>query len=747
MALRKKKMSAEAGTNRRLRQYELAERLGQFGHWYWPVDAEILIWSPELYRIHDVDPEQFETTVTNVFSTIVPVDRRNVRKSLVRAFRSKQDFGFEARIGLTNGGHRNVRTMGACEIDGSGKLRGIFGVTQDISNWRTAEDALAAARQRQIDFAEMSSDWLWEMGPDLCYTYISPQLEVVTGAPVNFYMGKTRREIIGEDLSLEMEMHLAWLDQHKPFRDFRFWSNTANGGRIYASISGKPVFDDAGTFMGYRGSGRDITKEEESHEALLKANRLMKAANKEKSDAMASLKEANAIMEEKAEELMRVQEKIRHTALHDPLTGIANRRFLDDRLDEWSARCKRSGGWLAALHIDLDRFKQINDTAGHAAGDALLVHVARTLEGTVRREDFVSRIGGDEFVVLCTGNEDQRVLSRIAERIIERTSEPFSFEGRECWYGASVGIAIAEGQDFDARELLVNADIALYRSKGNGRGRFEYFSESLQAEIVQAKRTADGIRAGLQRDEFVPFFQPQIDAATFEVIGFEALARWRHPTDGLLPPNDFLKIAEEMNTVAAIDRQILQKTVECYHKWTAKGLCIPRLSVNVSAKRLLEQDLIASLTDIDLPRDVLAFELLESIFLDNAEEQIAWNIDTLKEMGIDVELDDFGSGHASIISLVKLAPDAIKIDRELVATVLTDQARRNLVQSIVDIGKSLDVRVIAEGIECLDQAYVLREMGCDGLQGYFISMPLPAEDVPEFIRSWAVSAPKAVDNV
>jgi len=650
---------------------------------------------------------------------------------------AKTGFDIETQIRRADGAVRDVRSVGECETDGGGRVTGLFGVIMDITDQRTAARALAEAEQRQADFSEMAWDWMWEMGPDLRFTYKSDQVDHILGIPASYHIGKSRQELIGDaEMSLEMEMHLMWLEQHKAFRDFRYWHEGPDGVRRYVSTSGKPVFDGNGGFRGYRGSSRDLTEEQAAKDALLKANRELKAANKEKSDAMGSLKEANALLEEQAEEMLQVQQEIQHTALHDPLTGIANRRYLDERLTELAARCRREDGWLAALHIDLDRFKQINDTAGHAAGDALLVHVSDTLVQTVRQEDFVARVGGDEFVVLCTDYTDQKVLSIVAERIIQRLSQPFVHDGRECWFGASIGIAAMKGDEIETGELLVNADIALYRAKSRGRGRYEYFSAEVQAEIIRNKETADGIRVGLTRGEFIPFYQAQIAAQTFEIAGFEALARWEHPEKGILAPNAFLGIAEDLNVVAQIDRQVLERTLKDHAYWQELGLSIPKLSVNVSARRLLEEDLISGLLKLDMPKGVISFELLESVFLDDPEDRIIWNIDMLKEMGVDVELDDFGSGHASLISLVKLAPDAIKIDQELISTITTDPARRNLVKSIIEIGKSLDVRVVAEGVETMGHALQLRDLGCDILQGYVFSHPLAPYDVPNFVRSW-----------
>ncbi|MEM7423984.1 MAG: EAL domain-containing protein, partial [Pseudomonadota bacterium] len=466
------------------------------------------------------------------------------------------------------------------------------------------------------------------------------------------------------------------------------------------------------------------------------ANRNLSAANKAKSDAMSRLRDANIALEERAAELEEIHARIRHSALTDPLTGIANRRHLDERLAECAVQCRISGGRLGALHIDLDRFKQINDTMGHAAGDAVLCHVAEVLSRSVPEDDFVARVGGDEFVVICSGHTGPFALGSLANRIIDEFSRPLIFEDRELWFGASVGIATQSGEEIDPESILVNADVALYRAKANGRNGFQLYSEAVQREIVAYKATADGILAGLKRGEFEPWYQPQVCARTMEIIGFEALARWRASDGSVRVPAAFLSVAKDLGVMASIDRCIMERAVSEIMEWRREGLNCPRVSVNVSARRLMDADLIESLGEINLPRGILVFELLESVFLDDIDDQIIWNIDMLREMGIEVELDDFGSGHASLISLIRLSPDAIKIDRQLISAMRDGDKRSDLVRSIVDIGHSLGVRVIAEGVETDDVAAKLAGIGCDVLQGFFVSEPLPASQIPGFIRHW-----------
>ncbi len=451
------------------------------------------------------------------------------------------------------------------------------------------------------------------------------------------------------------------------------------------------------------------------------------------------LMHANMLSEARNGELQATKERIEFNALHDSLTGLPNRRFLDEMLAQHIERFA-SGERAALLHIDLDRFKQINDTLGHAAGDAMLMYAAGVLKANLGPGDFVARVGGDEFVVLCRNSETGEAawndqLAALADRIIEQMHQPVLYEGHECRFGVSIGIATDQEADADPRRLLVNADLALYRAKGRGRGRFQFFNEALQAEIVNTKRTADDILSGLERGEFVAYYQPQVDAVTHEIIGVEALARWNHPTEGILPPAAFVRIAEELNVVATIDRMILEQTLKNFGEWEAEGLGIPKASVNVSARRLHDEELIRSLGEMKIRSGTIAFELVESIFLDENDELVTWNVEQIKNLGIDIEIDDFGTGYASIVSLLKLKPRRLKIDRQLVMPIVRSAGQRQLVGSIIDIGKSLGIEVLAEGVETMEHAQLLKGLGCHALQGYAFAYPMSPLELKRFVKA------------
>ena len=444
------------------------------------------------------------------------------------------------------------------------------------------------------------------------------------------------------------------------------------------------------------------------------------------------LKRASRLSEARYAELEAAKAAIEHNALHDSLTGLPNRRYLDEVLKQRASDAEARGEALSLLHIDLDRFKQINDTLGHAAGDAMLVHVAEVLSSNTRAEDFAARVGGDEFVVV-SGEGDEVALAAIANRIIERLREPVRFGDHWCRFGVSVGIASESGRRLDPNRLMVNADIALYRAKGRGRNRYEFFTSALQAEVTRAKRLADEIQQGLERNEFVPYFQPQFDAETLEVVGVEALARWRHPSGRILLPADFLDIAEDLDVVPVIDRIVLESSLDYLAMWQRNGIAVQKIAVNVSARRLQDERLIESLAGISFAPGQLAFELVESIFLDETDEIVRWNIDQIRELGIDIEIDDFGTGHASIVSLMRLKPQRLKIDRELVQPVVESAAQRQLVKSIVDIGRSLGIEVLGEGVETMAHAAILRKLGCATLQGYAFAQPMSGEALEIFL--------------
>ena len=424
-------------------------------------------------------------------------------------------------------------------------------------------------------------------------------------------------------------------------------------------------------------------------------------------------------------------------AMHDALTGLPNRRYLDRIVAQYEARPAGEAA-LTVMHIDLDRFKDINDTLGHAAGDRILRHAADTLAEHLFTGDFLARIGGDEFVIISSPDNAGRDFVELAGRLIEAISRPLFHEGHECRVGSSIGIAARSSADARIEQVLVNADIALYEAKRRGRNRVECFTDALRHEVVNTKRTADEILRGLEQNEFMAYFQPQFDAHTLEVVGLEALARWDHPTKGILAPAAFLKIAENLKVVSQIDAVVLNQALLQQFRLNASGYPVPKVSVNVSAQRLMDETLFERLENLAFRPGSLSFELLESISFDGEDRELIHQIERLKALGADIEIDDFGSGHASIVTLLKLTPRRLKIDRQLVIPLLESKAQQQLVASIIEIGRSRGIEIVAEGVETMAHVEILRELGCDILQGYALARPMAPGELLSFVseRRW-----------
>ncbi|WP_175552096.1 sensor domain-containing protein [Pararhizobium antarcticum] len=598
------------------------------------------------------------------------------------------------------------------EWDADGKPTRIIGTDTDITERKRDEATLAEISRKLrlaldvskigvFDFNLDTGEALWDERMLQIYGLDRPQSRY---SPVDW-----EKLVHPQDLATASANVAAGISENRPFVNaFRI---VLEDGTMRSIRSNAAPYTDAEGASRLIGANWDVTEDVALQAELAKAKTLAEARN---------------------QELEAARVRIEYNALHDHLTGLPNRRYLDQRLDEWVVDPMRNS---AILHIDLDRFKQINDTLGHQAGDAMLSHTALTLKRFAQDDDFVARIGGDEFVVLCGPGRNKTDVVALTDAIITALRQPVPYEGHLCRFGASAGIAWAGDETHDAKQSLMNADIALYRAKGLGRNRYEFFTKQLQTQIHHAKRTADEIMKGLEEHEFVPYYQPQFCARTLEISGVETLARWNHPVHGVLAPAYFMKVAEDMNALSAIDRSIAEQALGDFNDWERMGLGIDRFSVNVSSRRLREPGLIDSLKALQIRPGILSFELLESIFLDDLEDSVTETISVLKQLGIDIEIDDFGTGHASIVGLLKLSPSRLKIDRVLVEPIKESAEQRRLVGSIIDIGHSLHIDVVAEGVETLAHADILRDLGCDILQGFAFAKPMSKVDLEVFARS------------
>ena len=430
-------------------------------------------------------------------------------------------------------------------------------------------------------------------------------------------------------------------------------------------------------------------------------------------------------------ELTKAKAKIEHMALNDTLTGLANRRMLNacltSMMDTSSVHSKR----LALLHVDLDRFKEVNDVFGHAAGDMILCEAAKAMLENVRKQDLVARIGGDEFVIVLDLTGASLDIAELAQRVIAEISRPIAIANDTTQIGASIGVAFSDDANGNPERLLANADLALYEAKALGRGRHSVYCAETRQKLENRHALVQELKSAISCDEFDAFFQPQVDGRNGRLVGFEALVRWHHPSRGLLLPGEFIEVAFENGLGNAISKIVLKRAIEAFRHWRSTGLEVNQISINLSARQLRDEEfvkrLIASVERSDLLPANLAIEVVESVLFGDELDPVITNLGVLQECGFPIELDDFGSGHASISNLRKFRVNKVKIDRSFVSGVDTNSDQEVMLKAIIELARNLGIECIAEGVESESERSKLLAMGCAQMQGYGIARPMSLE--------------------
>lgn len=439
-------------------------------------------------------------------------------------------------------------------------------------------------------------------------------------------------------------------------------------------------------------------------------------------------------------------EKIRHMAMHDPLTNLANRRYFDnyskDINDSWRSK-SNDKKWLEVLHIDLDGFKAINDSYGHAAGDKLLQIASERLKKYVLKTGKIFRVGGDEFVVIRLHEhqviDKAEVSYAFASGLTERLGNPYRLDDQIHLITASIGLVITDESTLNIDRLLSEADFAMYRAKSSGGNCFIEFTGELREAHNRKKQLARELDSALENWQIQPYYQPKVRSEDYAVCGAEALVRWDHPQLGVLTPDKFLGVAQELGLLVDVDRMLFKAVCADIKASEAAGIEMPPVSINLSASRLSDTRLIDDIVNADLKRGSISFELLETVYFDEVSDEVLDCLQAIREAGFQIELDDFGSGHASMISLLIIAPDRLKIDRSFIREMLANFQSEKIISKIVEIGKSLNIPSTAEGVESEEEAQRLAELGCDVLQGYYFGRPT---DYMSFVNDYIYDANK-----
>ncbi len=437
--------------------------------------------------------------------------------------------------------------------------------------------------------------------------------------------------------------------------------------------------------------------------------------------------------------ILTAHEKIDWAANHDPLTLLPNRRYLSRQAKAGLLESKRMGSSIGFMHLDLDCFKGVNDKMGHLAGDAILRAVATRLRKSLPSDHTIARVGGDEFAILCCNVSDVSALVTSAENIIKALSSPIAFEDANCSIGCSIGLAISDPQETDFERVLLDADIALYAAKNNGRNQYQIISEPLRAKFERKEKATREIREAIEQKQFVPYFQPQFNTKTGQIVGVEALARWCKPDSVFRSNAEFIKLAEDTGLLTEIDEQILHHALEAFVRWRALGYSIPRLSLNFSLNELESPDIVQKLktrlSQFELGPEHISIEVLESVFLNSNTQVIVDNINALSAAGFMIELDDFGTGHAAVTSLLDLSIDRIKLDQALIQDIEYGGASETITRTLIQLAEELDIATVAEGVENAKQVEILCNIGCTEHQGFYYAKPMSSDGFCEWLSN------------
>ncbi|WP_193315520.1 bifunctional diguanylate cyclase/phosphodiesterase [Janthinobacterium aquaticum] len=580
-------------------------------------------------------------------------------------------------------------------------------LSEDVRARQRTERALQESEKRFRRLLALSSDWYWEQDANFCFSHITSGFADKSNMPLEQFLGKTRWEQLPAMHNTRWgRQHMADLQAHRPFFNLEYAMADRGGKQRWFSINGEPLFSDAGDFCGYRGTGSEIT------------------------------------------ERKLAEQQIRHIAHHDVLTGLPNRALLRDRLTQAMAMSRRKGRALWVLLIDLDRFKFVNDSLGHKAGDDLLKTIAARLQASLRESDTVARLSGDEFVAILCEQPGETLSATVVQRVMDAVAQPVMLDGKEFIVTCSIGVAVYDISQFDApgdvtlngetQNLIEQADIAMYSAKKQGRNNIKFYTSAMNQATLERLRIETALRNALEREQFVLHYQPQIDLASGRVVGVEALLRWRHPELGMVAPSRFIALAEDTGLIVPIGAWVMRQACAQMQAWHAAGLGALRLAVNLSARQFNEPNLVASIADVlrdtGLAPACLELELTESLFMHDVALAVS-QLHDMKALGVQLSIDDFGTGYSSFAYLRTFPIDVLKIDRSFVGDVASDADDAAIVVSIIALAHNLKLRVVAEGVETAAQLDYLRHHGCDEAQGYYFSHPLPVEEVEVMLRN------------
>jgi diguanylate cyclase (GGDEF)-like protein/PAS domain S-box-containing protein len=642
-------------------------------------------------EIFQVSPVEICNNANALLRLILPEDLPRMVESMTWQGKDGLTWAQEFRIRRADGTVRTLFGKALSVLESGGQLV-TYGSVSDVTDHRASQASLEESEARFRALTGLSSDWYWEQDENFRFVRLDGAMVKLAGRAGAASLGKTRWETGALNMTeADWAAHRAVLESHAEFRDLELQYIDYKGRPYWMALSGAPIYDSGGKFTGYRGVGRNIT------------------------------------------ERKLAEEKVERLAFFDVLTGLPNRRLLMDRLQQALAASARERSSGALLFIDLDNFKDLSDTQGHDVGDLLLQEVGRRLIACVREVDTVARLGGDEFVVMLQALGSDVALATaqvelVGKKILAGLNQAYLLGNLEHHSTPSVGVTLFEGQKQSVEELLKQADLAMYESKAAGRNTLRFFDPAMQALVAQRTALEADLRIGLKRGELVLYYQPVVDNHS-RVVGVEALVRWNHPQRGLVTPGVFISMAEQTGLILPLGEWVLETACMQLAVWAQQPATAKlTIAVNVSARQFRHPDFVprvlALLEKTQAQPRSLKLELTESLLLTDTQDAVR-KMSELRSAGVKFSLDDFGTGYSSLTYLKLLPLEQLKIDQSFVRDVLTDPNDAAIARTILALGHSLGLGVVAEGVETFGQRDFLVNNGCGLFQGYLFGKPVP----------------------
>ena len=668
-----------------------AQQIAQVGSWDWDIAGNVLRWSDEIYRIFGLKPQEFGATYEAFLARIHPEDRDTVAQAVNAALAGDMPYRIEHRIVRPDGTERTVLELAEVMRDNAGHAIRMAGTAQDITERKRAEEDLRLAAQ----VFENSIEGITITDARANILRVNRAFTAITGYSEEEAIGQSpkllRSDRHGSDFYREM-----WIS----IIQYGYWQgeiwNRRKNGEVYPEwLSIIAIRDEQGKTLYYLGVFADLSEKKQA--------------------------EARA----------------HHLAHYDALTELPNRLLLEERLQQ-ALTAAHSNNWLVALlHLDLDRFKTINDILGHSFGDKLLQAVAGRLTDHIRGSDTIARLSGDEFAIVLADIGSQENAALVAQKTLDALALPFDLEGQEVFITPSIGIALYPPNADNKEDLVQRADTAMSHVKTQGGNAYGFYSSAMNVVASQRLTLEACLRRALEREEFVLHYQPQISLRNGRIIGMEALLRWQRPDQGLVSPAEFIPLLEETGLIVPVGEWVLHTACSQNSRWLAEGLPSLRVAVNLSARQFRQSGLADSvsraLQNAGLAPAQLELEITESIMIQDVQATII-TLNQLHALGIQISIDDFGTGYSSLSYLKRLPISKIKIDRSFVRDICIDPDDAAIANAVIGLGHSMKMQVIAEGVETVEQLDHLHAQGCDEIQGYYFSRPLPAEGFAKLVR-------------